>query len=62
MAELTMFRSEVNSAMRAPHTWSDARAASHCRYLRDALSARLMMADERIHSIDAGMLMIAKEL
>jgi acyl-CoA dehydrogenase len=32
------------------------------RHLRDALSARLMVANERIHSIDAGLLMLAKEL
>ena len=32
------------------------------RHLRDALSARLMVANERIHSADAGLLMIAKEL
>jgi acyl-CoA dehydrogenase len=32
------------------------------RHLRDALSARLMVANERIHSVDAGLLMIAKEL
>ncbi len=32
------------------------------RHLRDALSARLMVANERIHSIDAGLLLIAKEL
>jgi acyl-CoA dehydrogenase len=32
------------------------------RHLRDALSARLMVANERIHSIDAGLLMIAKEM
>jgi acyl-CoA dehydrogenase len=32
------------------------------RHLRDALSARLMVANERIHSIDAGLLLIAKEV
>jgi acyl-CoA dehydrogenase len=32
------------------------------RHLRDALSARLMVANERIHAIDAGLLMIAKEV
>ena len=32
------------------------------RHLRDALSARLMVANERIHSIDAGLLLIAKEI
>lgn len=32
------------------------------RHLRDALSARLMVANERIHSVDAGLLLIAKEL
>lgn len=32
------------------------------RHLRDALSARLMVANERIHSVDAGLLMIAKEI
>jgi acyl-CoA dehydrogenase len=32
------------------------------RQLRDALSARLMVANERIHAIDAGLLLIAKEL
>ncbi|MDQ6745077.1 MAG: acyl-CoA/acyl-ACP dehydrogenase [Actinomycetota bacterium] len=32
------------------------------RHLRDSLSARLMVANERIHSIDAGLLMIAKEV
>jgi acyl-CoA dehydrogenase len=32
------------------------------RHLRDALSARLMVANERIHGIDAGLLMIAKEI
>jgi acyl-CoA dehydrogenase len=32
------------------------------RHLRDTLSARLMVANERIHTIDAGLLMIAKEL
>jgi acyl-CoA dehydrogenase len=32
------------------------------RQLRDALSARLMVANERIHAVDAGLLMIAKEL
>jgi acyl-CoA dehydrogenase len=32
------------------------------RHLRDTLSARLMVANERIHSVDAGLLMIAKEV
>jgi acyl-CoA dehydrogenase len=32
------------------------------RQLRDALSARLMVANERIHTIDAGLLALAKEL
>lgn len=32
------------------------------RQLRDALSARLMVANDRIHWIDAGLLMIAKEV
>ncbi len=32
------------------------------RQLRDSLSARLMVANERIHAVDAGLLMIAKEL
>lgn len=32
------------------------------RQLRDALSARLMVANERIHAVDAGLLLIAKEL
>jgi acyl-CoA dehydrogenase len=32
------------------------------RQLRDALSARLMVANERIHSIDAGLLLISKEI
>ena len=32
------------------------------RHLRDALSARLMVANERIHAIDAGLLLISKEL
>jgi acyl-CoA dehydrogenase len=32
------------------------------RQLRDALSARLMVANERIHAHDAGLLMIAKEV
>jgi acyl-CoA dehydrogenase len=32
------------------------------RQLRDALSARLMVANERIHAIDAGLLTIAKEV
>jgi acyl-CoA dehydrogenase len=32
------------------------------RQLRDSLSARLMVANERIHAIDAGLLMIAKEV
>ena len=32
------------------------------RQLRDALSARLMVANDRIHAVDAGLLMIAKEV
>jgi acyl-CoA dehydrogenase len=32
------------------------------RHLRDTLSARLMVANERIHSVDAGLLMIAKDV
>ena len=32
------------------------------RQLRDSLSARLMVANERIHAIDAGLLLIAKEV
>ncbi|MGB0095333.1 MAG: acyl-CoA dehydrogenase family protein [Solirubrobacteraceae bacterium] len=32
------------------------------RHLRDALSARLMVANERIHVVDAGLLLIAKEV
>ncbi|HEY5188281.1 MAG TPA: acyl-CoA dehydrogenase family protein [Solirubrobacteraceae bacterium] len=32
------------------------------RQLRDALSARLMVANERIHAVDAGLLMIAKDV
>jgi acyl-CoA dehydrogenase len=32
------------------------------RQLRDSLSARLMVANERIHATDAGVLMIAKEV
>ena len=32
------------------------------RQLRDAMSARLMVANERIHAVDAGLLMIAKEV
>ena len=32
------------------------------RHLRDALSARLMVANERIHATDAGLLLIAKEV
>jgi acyl-CoA dehydrogenase len=32
------------------------------RHLRDTLSARLMVANERIHSVDAGLLLIAKEV
>jgi acyl-CoA dehydrogenase len=32
------------------------------RQLRDALSARLMVANERIHAIDAGLLLVAKEV
>ena len=31
------------------------------RHLRDSLSARLMVANERIHTVDAGLLIIAKE-
>jgi acyl-CoA dehydrogenase len=31
------------------------------RHLRDALSARLMVANERIHATDAALLLIAKE-
>jgi acyl-CoA dehydrogenase len=31
------------------------------RHLRDALSARLMVANERIHAVDAGLLLISKE-
>lgn len=31
------------------------------RHLRDALSARLMVANERIHAVDAGLLIISKE-
>lgn len=31
------------------------------RHLRDALSARLMVANERIHAIDAGLLLLAKD-
>ncbi len=32
------------------------------RHLRDTLSARLMVANDRLHTIDAGLLMIAKEV
>jgi acyl-CoA dehydrogenase len=32
------------------------------RQLRDSLSARLMVANDRIHAVDASMLMIAKEI
>jgi acyl-CoA dehydrogenase len=32
------------------------------RHLRDALSARLMVANDRIHAIDAGLLLIAKDV
>jgi acyl-CoA dehydrogenase len=32
------------------------------RQLRDALSARLMVANERIHAVDAGLLLITKEV
>jgi acyl-CoA dehydrogenase len=32
------------------------------RHLRDALSARLMVANDRIHSVDAGLLMLAKDI
>ncbi len=32
------------------------------RQVRDALSARLMVANERIHAVDAGLLLIAKEV
>jgi acyl-CoA dehydrogenase len=32
------------------------------RMMRDSLSARLMVANERIHAIDAGLLLIAKEV
>jgi acyl-CoA dehydrogenase len=32
------------------------------RHLRDTLSARLMVANERIHTIDAGLLALAKEV
>lgn len=32
------------------------------RQLRDSLSARLMVANERIHTVDAGLLMLAKEV
>ncbi len=31
------------------------------RHLRDSLSARLMVANERIHGVDAGLLLISKE-
>jgi acyl-CoA dehydrogenase len=32
------------------------------RHLRDSLSARLMVANERIHAVDAGLLLISKEV
>ena len=32
------------------------------RQLRDSMSARLMVANDRIHSVDAGLLMLAKEV
>jgi acyl-CoA dehydrogenase len=32
------------------------------RQLRDTMSARLMVANERIHTVDAGLLMLAKEV
>ena len=32
------------------------------RQLRDAMSARLMVANDRIHNVDAGLLMLAKEV
>ena len=32
------------------------------RQLRDSLSARLMVANERIHAVDAGLLMVAKDV
>jgi acyl-CoA dehydrogenase len=32
------------------------------RHLRDALSARLMVANERLHATDAALLLIAKEV
>ncbi|MGH2859547.1 MAG: acyl-CoA dehydrogenase family protein [Solirubrobacteraceae bacterium] len=32
------------------------------RQLRDSMSARLMVANERIHSVDAGLLLIAKDV
>jgi acyl-CoA dehydrogenase len=32
------------------------------RQLRDSMSARLMVANDRIHAVDAGLLMIAKEI
>jgi acyl-CoA dehydrogenase len=32
------------------------------RQLRDTLSARLMVANERIHAVDAGLLLIAKDV
>jgi acyl-CoA dehydrogenase len=32
------------------------------RHLRDALSARLMVANDRIHATDAGLLLIAKDV
>ncbi len=107
MAELTMLRGEVRSALEDFVTWSDEpgrdrlstmaavlrfnnlklAASEHApricaevlevigimaykndspfgvgRQLRDALSARLMVANERIHATDAGLLLIAKEV
>jgi len=107
MAELSMFRSDVASALADFRAWSDApdreplstmvsvlrfnnlklAASEHApricsgvlevvgimaykndspygvgRHMRDALSARLMVANERIHAIDASLLMIAKEV
>ena len=32
------------------------------RLLRDSLSARLMVANARIHEVDAGLLLIAKDV
>jgi acyl-CoA dehydrogenase len=32
------------------------------RHLRDAMSAPLMIANERIHTTDAGLLLVAKEV